>query len=95
MIDFREDWIDMVVEITNADDLNGLTGTVRGPGTMVEDYEPGNVRVILKATAIVKDYTSRGYELHVLRYRLVRELMQIGKHAHPLVQLAMLGDCGD
>lgn len=58
----------------------------------VEDYDAGNVRAILKATSIVKEFTSLGYELHILRYRLVREMMQVGEHAHPLVQLAMLGD---
>jgi len=56
-------------------------------------YTVGQVEAILKVTELVRYYTKQhGYRLEVLRYRSIRELMQVDKNAHPLVQLGMLAD---
>lgn len=58
-------------------------------GFDVNDYGVGNVDAILQAVDIVKDHIEAGYTLEIVRYRLRRELMVVGKTADALTQLAM------
>ena len=60
-----------------------------------EDYSAGKARAIFKVTKEYKYYVKRGYELQVIRVRVVHEMLQVGENANPLIQLALLAPEGD
>ena len=55
-----------------------------------EDYTLSKARAIFKVTKPYKVHKKKGYQLQVIRVQEVRELLQVGENASPLIQLAML-----
>lgn len=55
-----------------------------------ERYSASKARAIFKVTKAAKKLQKRGYELQVIRVRVVHEHLQVGENANALIQLAML-----